>query len=116
MQERHLSMGDPWGDIACDWDGRPEVGDKTFGLATELVTALRAKGCLPEAAGVGYWPTIRLVWGGGTCEIEVFDDSFELTRLNAKGALGGFEVTEFDAKVPGAISALVVALLAGRAA
>lgn len=116
MQERHLSMGDPWGDIACDWDGRPEVGDNTFGLATELVTALRAKGCLPEAAGVGYWPTICLFWDGGTWEIEVFNDRFELTRLDAKGAPGGFEVTEIDAKVPGAISALVVALLAGRAA
>ena len=96
-----------WDSIDWKWDGRQQPSEAAVRQATLLLKAAMVAGISPEAAGSGYFPTVRLFWEGGLIEVEVFSESFELYYLPNSEDKESQTISEFDASSPDALSKLV---------
>lgn len=96
-----------WECIDWEWSDNQTPDDTAIKHATELLKAAKAADIFPESAASGYSPTVRLFWRGGTVEVEVFPNSFELYFLPSRGDKQSFSITEFDATSLDALPRLI---------
>ncbi len=99
-----------WERIDWEWSDNQTPDDTAIKNATELLKAAKAADLFPERAASGWNPTVRLFWQGGTVEVEVSQNSFELYFLPSHGDKRSFSITEFDATSPDALPRLIMRL------
>ncbi|MBM1815278.1 hypothetical protein [Pseudosulfitobacter pseudonitzschiae] len=99
-----------WKCIDWEWSDNQTPDDTAILHATELLKATKAANLFPESAVSGYSPTVRFFWRGGTVEVEVFQNSFELYFLPSHEDKRSFSITEFDATSPDALPRLIMHL------